>query len=93
MALVPQIHMFEPERNPAEPSLGKEDLELRVALENPGEHQLGSADRRRQPEIAQPFEQTPAITEQALSEEQAEGGNSAVPFRPLPFRIRPGDLQ
>src|SRR5438034_2454486 len=47
MALVPEIHVLEPERDPAKPGLGKEDLQLWIALEDAGEHQLGNADRRR----------------------------------------------
>src|SRR5260370_21913430 len=59
VALVPQIHVLEPERDPAEAGLGKEYLELRMALEHAGQDQLGDADRRCQPEIAQPFEERP----------------------------------
>src|SRR5580704_7196625 len=57
VALVPQIHMLEPERDPAEAGLGEEDLELRMTLEYAGQDQLGDADRGGQPEIAQPFEE------------------------------------
>ena len=60
MALIPQIHMLEPERDPAEAGLGKEDLQLWMALEDAGQHQLRDADRRRQAEIAQPFKKRPA---------------------------------
>src|ERR1700757_2845003 len=59
MALVPQIHVLEPERDPAEAGLGKEDLELRMALEYAGQYELGDADGRREAEIAQPFEERP----------------------------------
>src|SRR5437762_8564747 len=36
VALVPQIHMLEPERDPAEAGLGEEDLQPRMALEHAG---------------------------------------------------------
>src|SRR5437660_5637224 len=54
MALIPQIHVLEPERDPAEPRLGKEDLQFRKALEDARQDQLRDAGRRRQAEIAQP---------------------------------------
>src|SRR6516162_1161771 len=59
MALVPKIHVLEPERDPAKPGLCEEDLEPRVALEHTGQYELGYADRRCQPEIAEPLEEGP----------------------------------
>ena len=59
MALIPEVGVLKPEWNPAEPRLGKEDLELRIALEDAGEDQLGDADGGRQTEIADPFEKRP----------------------------------
>ncbi len=58
--LVPEIHVFEPERDPAEPRFGEKHVELGEALEHPAQHQLRDADRGRQAEIAQPFEERPA---------------------------------
>ena len=60
VALVPKVHVLEPKRDPAEPRLGEEDLQSRIALKDAAQHQLRDADRGRQPEIAQPFEKRPA---------------------------------
>src|SRR5690348_10155980 len=52
VALVPQVHMLEPERDPAEAGLGEEDLELRMPLEHACQHHLRDADGWSQPEVA-----------------------------------------
>src|SRR5262249_24018909 len=52
MALVPKIHVIEPERDPAEACLSKEDLQFGKALEYPSQHQLGNARSRSETKIA-----------------------------------------
>ncbi len=47
VALVPQIGVLEPERDPTEAGLSEEDLQFRKAFEYAGENQLGDADGGR----------------------------------------------
>jgi hypothetical protein len=66
MTLVPEIGVLEPTRHSTKACLGEVVLQFREALEDAGQNQLGDADGRPQPEIANPFD-LPAVANSAMS--------------------------
>src|SRR5215470_8614126 len=59
VALIPKIGVLEPEWHPAEACFREKDLQFREPFEYAGKDELRNADRRRQAEIADPFEEGP----------------------------------